>query len=145
MIIINANHICGTKVSYISLFSVKQKAQAVTRYFFFGRFIGFVPWELFIFDNQGKILAKAKHPKKTLFSVMKQSTGRSEVFLKLDRFFWNTVILYIIFLIIKIHNFWGDLSNISARTATARPVDVVFADTSLSHPETINSSHVLIL
>ena len=33
-------------------------------------------------------------------------------------FFWDTLILHIYFLIIKIHNFRGDLSDISAKSAT---------------------------
>ena len=46
------------------------------------------------------------------------ATITSEVFSKLIQFFLGCLILKIIFLIVKLDNFWGDLSDISAKTAS---------------------------
>ena len=51
-------------------------------------------------------------------STMLTSAGSEVFFQNLIIYFLDTLILYLIFLIIKINNFRGDLSDISAKTAT---------------------------
>ena len=42
----------------------------------------------------------------------------SELFKKLKQFFWDTLILFMYFLTVKIENFWDELSGILSETAT---------------------------
>ena len=46
------------------------------------------------------------------------STGAVKLFSKYIVFFWDTLILFIIFLTIKINDFRGDVSDVSAKTAS---------------------------
>ena len=56
---------------------------------------------------------------------------------KSHTFFWDAWILQSYFLIIKINNFWGDLSDISGKTATlVASSDVHLAGTSVWYSQT---------